>query len=145
MLKQNRPKPPKTTKKSACRQIEVRLQSDSDKDDVMADLLMVDSGDDERDATSLAPNDYIMVTYASKKAIHDYVGMTVEPTGEFADEFEILFLKCTKKSATATATATATANRFTILDEDDIVDVPFDDRLMPFDLCALACSDCVGW
>ena len=53
----------------------------------MTDLSMVDSGDEELDATTLGPNDYVMVTFASKKATRHYVGMIVKP----ADEFEITF------------------------------------------------------
>ena len=57
---------------------------------------MVYRGDEEHDTTTLAPNDYIMVKFASKKAIHHYVGMISETTDEFADEFEVIFLKCSK-------------------------------------------------
>ena len=39
--------------------------------------------------------------------------MIVKPTYEYADEFEVTFLSCSKKRATA--------------NEKDIVDVPFDD------------------
>ena len=46
--------------------------------------------------------------------------MIVETTDEFADEFEVTFVKCSKN---------ATANRFTIPDEEDIVDVPVDDTV----------------
>ena len=60
---------------------------------------------------------FTMIT--SKKATHHYVGTIVKPTDEFSDEFEVTFMKCSKKSATA--------NRLTIHDEEDIVDVPFDD------------------
>ena len=94
MLKQNRPKPTKIPKRAACRQLEVRLQSDSDIDEVVADLPKVDSGDEEHDATLVAPKDCIVVKFASKKAIRPYVGMIVKTTVEFADEFEVTFLTC---------------------------------------------------
>ena len=92
-LKQNRPKPPKSTKNTACKQIEVRLQSDSDRDEVVADLAKVNCGDDEHDAATLAPNDYIMV-FVSKKVIRQYVGVVVKTTDELADIFEVTFIKC---------------------------------------------------
>ena len=57
-----------------------------------------------------------MVKFASKKAIHHYAGMIVKPAD---GEFEVTFLKCSQKSVTA--------SRFTIPDEEDIVDVPIGD------------------
>ena len=74
----------------------------------MTYLSMVDSGDEELDATTLGPNDYVMVKVASKKAIRHYVGMIVKPADAFAGEFEVTFLKCSQKSVTA--------NRFTVPD-----------------------------
>ena len=47
--------------------------------------------------------------------------MIGKTTYEFADEFEVTFMKCCKKSATA--------NRFTVPAEEDIVDAPFDDTV----------------
>ena len=174
MLQQNRHKPPKSKKKAACIQIEVRLRSDSDKDEVMAaDLAMVKSGDEDYnattldedydattldedydattldedydattldedydatsldedyDATTLAPSDCIIVMFVSKKAIHHYVGIIVESTDEFAEQFGVTFMTCSKKSATA--------NRFTIPDEEEIIHVPFDNIMARlFRLC----------
>ena len=40
---------------------------------------MVDSGDVELDATTLGPNDHVIVKFTSKKAIRHYVGMIVKP------------------------------------------------------------------
>ena len=58
--------------------------------------------------------------FASKKAIRHCVGMIIIPTDELADEFEVTFLKCSKKGVTA--------KRFTIPDDKNTVDdVPFDD------------------
>ena len=45
--------------------------------------------------------------------------MIVKTKDEFADEFEVTFMKCSKKSAAG--------NHFMIPDEEDIVDTPFDD------------------
>ena len=56
-----------------------------------------DSGDEEHDATTLTPNDYVMLM--SKKAISHFVGMIVKNTDEFTNEFEVTFPKCSKKSA----------------------------------------------
>lgn len=72
----------------------------------MTDLSMVESGDKELGATILGPNYYVMVKFASKKAIRHYAGMIVKPADEFAGEFEVTFLKCNQKSVTA--------SRFTI-------------------------------
>ena len=69
----------------------------------MTDQSMVNSGDEELDATTLGPDDYVMVKVASKKATRHYVGMIVKPADEFAGDFEVTFLK------------------------EGIVDVPFDD------------------
>ena len=44
--------------------------------------------------------------------------MIVKSADEFASEFKVTFLKCSQKSVTAI--------RFTIPDEEDIIDVPFD-------------------
>ena len=85
----------------------------------MTDLFMVDSGDKELDAIILGPNYYVMVKFASKNSIHHYAGMIVKRADEFAGDFEVTFLKCSQKSVTA--------SRFTIPDEEDIVDVPFGD------------------
>ena len=63
---------------------------------------------------------YVMVKFASKKAIHHYAGMIVKPAD---GEFEVTFLKCCQKSVTA--------SRFTIPDEEDIVDVPIGGLLAP--------------
>ena len=57
--------------------------------------------------------------FASKKATRHYVGMIIKPADEFADEFEVSFLPCSKKSVSA--------NRFIIPEDQDVVDVPFDD------------------
>lgn len=56
------------------------------------------------------------------------MGMIVKLTDEFTYEFEITFLKYSKKSVTI--------NRFTF----PIIYVPFNDIC-----CVLAFSDCVGW
>ena len=87
MLKHNKPKPLKTTKKAACKQIDLRFQSDSDTEEAVTALSMVDSGDEELGATTLGPNDCVIVKFASKKAIRHYVGMIVKPTDESAGEF----------------------------------------------------------
>lgn len=72
-------------------------ESDSDTAELVADLPMVDSGDEEHDATTLTPNDYVMLM--SKKATSHFVGMIVKNTDEFTNEFEVTFPKCSKKSA----------------------------------------------
>ena len=59
---------------------------------------MVDSGDEELGATTLGPNDYVMVKFAFKKVTRYCVVMIVKPADEFA-----------------------------IPDIEDIVDLPFDD------------------
>ena len=74
----------------------------------MTDLSMVDSGDEELDATTLGPNDDVMVKFASKKAIRHNVGMIVKPADEFACKFEVTFLKCSKKSVTAAGSQSLT-------------------------------------
>ena len=50
-------------------QIDIRFQSDSDTEEAVTDLSMVDSGDEELDATTLGPNDYVMVKFAYKQHI----------------------------------------------------------------------------
>ena len=57
---------------------------------------MVNRDDKEHDATTLAPNDYSIVMFASKNTTRHYMGMIVETTDEFADEFEVTFMKCSK-------------------------------------------------
>ena len=72
----------------------------------MTDLSMVDRGDEELDATTLGPNDYVMVKFASKKA--HYVGIIIKPVNEFAGDFDVTFLKCSQKSVTAAGSQSLT-------------------------------------
>ena len=108
---------PLSVSESSSESGESMVLDDSSDDSILSSDAIANESFDNFEASSLSPNDYVVVKFATKKQIAYYAGMILGLSDDAPDEFEIKFLTCSKK----------VSNRFTFPDEDDITDVPVKD------------------